>query len=974
MKTLEGIMSRGMKGRNSRLASVSLVAVAALLGPLGSAANAQAAAAAPTADTAQPEAIVVTASRITSAGFQAPTPTTVIGAKDLETQAQPNVINTLAELPSINASVTQKAVASATSISGSLLNPRNLGTNRVLVLLDGQRLVGSSLEGSVDVSQIPQALIKRVDVVTGGASASWGSNAVSGVVNFVLDNKFSGFKLNANNGITTYGDDPTHQVQMAAGSDLFDHRAHIVFSADYTYDGGVHGDGDRPWYTAEKVIPRSIGATPPGQPQYIRSSNVFEDQVSPGGIITSGPLKGTYFGAGGAPHQFVYGSNVSDPFMIGGTDVDLGQNLDLDSQSKRANLYSRFSFDIGPSTTLWASGLYSWVRGRVDVLQNLTFPGSLTIQCDNAYLPASVTAGCAANGIKSFGFGTSSADMPPSYAINTRALARFAAGADGDFQLFGSKWSWDLWGEYSSNSVTTRYTNTILTPLYNLAIDAVRGPGGQIVCRSAAAQAAGCIPLNIIGTGVANPAAINWVEGNGAEPSNRTFQRQEAASFTLNGQPLKDWAGPVSIATGMEYRKESFDVRSIDAFSTSSGGNSLLSTAGNNWFQGNTQFANGQYNVVEGFIETGIPLLDSKTLGKFDVSLAAREEKFSTAGWFTTWKAGFTYETPIRGLRLRGLRSRDVRAPGLNELFTPLTLGRNTVVDDFAPNAGKTFQVANVTSGNTALKPERSDNTQIGVVYQPSWLPGFNASVDYWKINVKDGITTLTPQQIIDVCFAGNTAVCSNITRDGTGVISQINTAYFNLSSQKTDGIDFEVSYRRRLDTLLPQSWHVDGALTVRVLATDTFKLDSDPGIPGLATIHAAGQLQTGRSDYTTPNWRILGTQNLDLKNWGLSFTERWSSAMVINNYYIQCTTNCPISTALNPTINNNHIPSTLYFDIGGYYQFTKNLQMYFKVNNVTNADPTLSPIFNGRTNINEDGVTGELLGRTMLFGVRVQY
>jgi iron complex outermembrane receptor protein len=959
----------GKSGRHRRLAlnTASAVALTAVLGPMfATGASAQ--------DSS--ETVVVSASRITSAGFNAPTPTTVIGTKDIEDKAQVNLMNVLVQLPSMMGTYTQQAVASSSTIGGNFLNLRNLGSNRVLVLVDGQRWIGANSAGTVDISQIPQALIQRVDVVTGGASASWGSDAVSGVANFRLDNNFSGFKANINGGITTYGDNPTGQIQMAAGSDLFGNRAHVVFGADLTYDNGIRHNGNRPWYTAEKVIPRSIAATPAGAPQYIRSKGVYENQVSPGGIITAGPLKGITFGPGGTPSNFNYGSYAVDPFQIGGTPVDLGTDLDLASAYTRGSMYGRFSYNLTPNTALWISGSYSAINGHLVNAAHLQKIANLTIQCSNAYLPAQITAACATNNITNFQYGTSNEDVGPAASYNYRVMNRVAIGGSGEFDLFGSKWTWDAYAAHASNYIRSKNSGVTLTPLYNLSIDAIRGANGQIVCRSVAAQAAGCVPLNIIGTGVASPNAISWVFGSGRQPFSLRDQRQEAAALSFNSQPLSNWAGPVSVATGIEYREEATNVYAVDACGISNCGNPLLSSSGNNWFAGNSQLGGGNYHVVEGFVETGIPIIDNETWGQATLNLAAREEKYSTAGWITTWKVGFTWETPLEGLRLRGLQSRDVRAPGLNELFAPVAQGNNTVVDRFPPFAGSTFSVNNITGGNRALKPEKSATTQLGFVYQPSWFPGFSTSIDYWRIAIKGAVTDLTPQQTIDVCFQGNVEVCSNITRNAAGVITSMLTKQFNLGSLKTEGFDVEASYSVPLDDILPSSWlpETGGQFTFRALGTQISTFITDPGIPGAIVTHTVGQLQQAQSEQTPQHWRILGSQNLEFSNWGLTLTERWTSEGVIGRQNIECITGCPVPTVNNPTINNNYVPSTMYVDIGGRYAITDAFTAYFKVDNVSNADPTLAPVFNGRTNIAANGATGELLGRTYKIGLRIRY
>jgi outer membrane receptor protein involved in Fe transport len=842
------------------------------------------------------------------------------------------------------------------------LNPRNLGANRVLVLMDGQRMAGANNAGTVDVSQIPSSLIQRVDIVTGGASASWGSDAVSGVVNFVLDNRFTGFKANLNAGITTYWDDPTGQISLAAGHDLFGDRGHVVFSADLTYDDGIRHNGDRPWYTAEKVIPRSIAATPAGDPQYIRSSNVYETQVSPGGIITAGPLKGIQFGPGGRPEKFVYGSYVVDPFQIGGTPVDLGTDLDLASKYTRTSMYGRFTYDVTDKVNLWVSGMYAAVDASVDPMPHIFNIANLTIQCDNAFLPAEIAAACATNKITSFQFGTSNEDFGSLTNFNFRVLRRFAAGGAGDFNMLGSTWSWDAYWAHAENHIRTTSAGQRNNTRYTQAIDAIRAPTGEIICRSAAARADGCVPLNIIGTGVASPSAIYWVQGSGLQSITHRYRKQDAGSLSLNGKPFSLWAGPVSLATGFEYRKESYDSPSVDPFGT------VLSTA------------SGSFDVAEAFLETGIPLIDSDVLGQAELSLAARREKYSTAGYVTAWKAGLTYETPIPGLRFRGLQSRDIRAPNLDELFAPIGTGTggggNTVVDRFPPNDGKTFTVPNISGGNPNLKPETSDNKQVGVVYQPEWFPGLRTSVDYWNITIEGGISQLTPQQTIDVCFRGNATICNGITRNAAGTLTTISTQLVNLASVKTDGFDYEVAYNRPLEDLIPGSWldGLEGQFSARLLATNIKSFVEDAGIPGLPVRNTAGQLQGSQSTQTAQHWRIRGTQSINFPRWGLALTERWTSSGVIGVDYIECTSGCPAPTDLHGTINNNHVPSTFYMDLGGNFNVTKNVESYFKIDNIADSPPTLAPVFNGRTNIAANGATGELLGRRYTIGLRLRY
>jgi len=263
------------------------------------------------------ESITVSSSRIMSSGFDAPTPTTVINADELVKQANTNVFTTITQLPSLMGS-TGSSVGNGGSSNGvnglSALNLRGLGTQRNLIMIDGERVIPTSSQGVVDISQFPSLLLQRVDVVTGGASASWGSDAVSGVVNFIFDKKFEGFKLNVNGGITTYADDPHAQIQFAAGTSFLGGRGHIEFSGEFTSEAGVNSAvGARKWYKNPQQLQMfsvsqcQPNGCPGGSPMWINGNNGKNALWAYGGLITRGPLQGTQFGANGVPSQFDYG-------------------------------------------------------------------------------------------------------------------------------------------------------------------------------------------------------------------------------------------------------------------------------------------------------------------------------------------------------------------------------------------------------------------------------------------------------------------------------------------------------------------------------------------------------------------------------------------------------------------------------------------------------------------------------------------
>lgn len=918
--------------------------------------------------------VTVTATRVTRDGYSAPTPLTVFGDEDIARSGQINAFTAANQLPSLagSNSTSTFGTTQSTGTGGlSTLNLRGLGTNRTLTLLDNQRVVGALNIGVTDAGAFPQALVKRVEIVTGGASASWGSDAVAGVVNYVLDHDFTGVKGTVNGGVTTYGDDEQYIVSLTAGTKFADDRAHFIISGEYQNNDGVpRGIGDRDWYDGTRILQRTIAGTPAGQPQYIVAPNTVDMRLAPGGLITAGPLMGTAFGPGGAPYRFQYGSLIASPNMSGGDQSgDVGNNSNLDSTLERETIYVRLAYDLTPTMNIYTTFNHGGVETTAHSFPGQYRTGNLTIQCSNAFLPAQTVADCASNNITSFQYGTFIADLPDSVAVNERTMDRFTVGLDAEVSVFSKQW--DVNAYYSNGTTVTDSSieNGTLNNLVLASIDAIRAGDGSIVCRSEAARANGCVPLNIIGTGVASQDAIDWVSGT---PFLHTRLKQEVVAVSASGEVFDNWAGPVSLALGAEYRKESFSQRA-DAASIGNAGSPLLSVNGNNWFTGNFRPAEGEYDVVEGFAETVLPLVDNPTVGKAELNLAARATEYSEAGYVTTWKVGATWETPLSGLRLRALQSRDIRAPNLSELFRAPQNLTGTVIDLFGPFAGQAFTVNQATLANLELEPEFSKTKQIGVVYQPDWLPGFSTSVDYYRISISGAIGTITAQQEMELCFQGNQTLCDFIIRDDSQMVTEVRLKPVNLASTLTDGLDIEASYRTPIAGLFGSA---PASLTLRALATHVFKYETDSGIPNAVITDAAGQNSGNIAD-----WRIYGTETYSTDRFSVTLTQRYVSSGVISNNWIECTSNCPAPTINNPTVNDNHIAGALYWDLGGSYELASSErsfqnQIYFKVDNLFNRDPArvatagINPYLVRATN----SALYDLLGRTYRLGVRFSF
>ncbi len=478
--------------------------------------------------------VVVTGSRISQRGFAQPTPTTTLTAVDLQKAAQPNLFNTLIELPALQGSTgrTTSTFSTSSGVQGlSSLSLRGLSPLRTLTLLDGQRVVPANVTGVTDVSQFPQLLITQVDVVTGGAGASYGSDAVGGVVNFITDKRFTGFKANVEGGQTNYGDDKNATLQGAWGRSFLDDRAHLIVSAEFVREKGVPsprfggaGANGRTWFQNPAFQVRTLGSTTDGKPQIYDIRNAQQFQYAKYGLITNGPLQGTAFGKDGVPYKFVYGSNgvptgtgavtnCITPFCVGGDLAGtVGGGTSMGMDLKREVFYTRGSLDLNDNAEIYFTVNLAKVTARFNPNPGAAKNDNLTIQCDNPYLPASIQQACTDNHITSFKYGTANGNFEKDIEVNpVREQKRFVIGSSGKFNVGDKSWTYDGYFEHGINDIDISVANMMLNPRYNAAIDAIRGPNGTIICRNPAAVAAGCVPLNIIGDVKQDPAALAYV-------------------------------------------------------------------------------------------------------------------------------------------------------------------------------------------------------------------------------------------------------------------------------------------------------------------------------------------------------------------------------------------------------------------------------------------------------------------------------
>jgi iron complex outermembrane receptor protein len=980
-----GLAAEGRLVRQMRRKAFSSAGMAALVASLVAVPALAQTVSPTTPEPATVSEIVVTGTRIQTTGFTAPTPTSVIGEAQIQNNAQPNIFATIVQLPSLQGSSGSATNTFSTS-SGqqglSSFSLRGLGTLRTLTLLDGQRVVGAYYTGVTDVSLFPQLLIQRVDVVNGGASASYGSDAVGGVVNFITDTKFTGLKGNVQAGVSTYGDNEQGLVQLAGGRSFAGDRIHVVGSVEWAKENGVGpGDfgldlaGDRDWFTQTTMINRNV--TNDGSPQYVMRDNAQPYAYTKYGLISAGPLQGIAFDQSGNPFQFQYGSGgvpskaangavtgCFPGFCVGG---DLSGNVDsgrtLQSKIERKVAYGRVGYDFTENSEAYLSFNLGQVETSNQPVNGENKTG-LTLQCSNPYVPASVQAACATAGVTNFQFGTSNAVLPNTKVHTDRRQYRVVGGLKGKFGLFSKDWSYDAYYEHGVNKTAIDVDHILLTPRFNQAIQAIT-LNGAIVCADPVARANGCQPLNILGGKTPSAATLAYVQPD-AGPFQRLRMTQDVASLSFSGAPIDLWAGPLSVAFGAEYRREFYTVHAdpygagIADRSPNSGAypaDPLLASVGNNWHAGNYKNGDGVYNVKEAFLEIDLPLFDNDTAGRANFNAAARITDYSTSGKIWTWKAGGTWDTPIEGLRLRGVTSRDVRAPNLSELFAaPVT---TTLPNFFDPANNRNVVAIQNAVGNPNLTPEIARNSQLGVVLaNPSWLPGFSASVDYYKIKVDDVVSSLGAAQIVDYCFRNILPqTCSAYNLNNTAGPNFINVQSFNLASIKTSGFDIEASYRWQ------QPLGLSGNFTLRALATHIRDFWTDTGLPGTIPVDSAGVNQGN-----TPDWKWLAIQSYEGDNFSLTLQERWFTDGNYGNQYVVCAAGtCPVSTANAPTIDKNFMPGAFYMDVGGTFNVREDVTAYFKVDNLFDRDPAKSPNY-------ANPALYDIVGRMYRAGVRFKF
>lgn len=957
-----------MKIRMALLASISACAIC-------SAAQAQAQdgtspASASKSNDAKSEDIIVTGSRIVSNGNNLPTPVTVVGTEALLTTTPTNVPDALKKLPSFALSRgTAVQGNNSDNSTGAYLNLRGIGIQRNLVLLDGHRVPPTSYTGAVDTNILPQMLLQRVEVVTGGASAVYGSDAVSGVVNFVLNKKFVGLSVEAQSGISSRGDAPSRQFGLAGGMNFADGRGHIMASFEHFTQDGFLKEA-RPSGNADYAL---AGNGTPTNPFRV-IPNARNGAITFNGSIFSGPLAGQQFVAPGVVGPVVHGTNQGGSLESGG-DGFYGKDSSATADVTTDQAFARADYQLTSDISFYAQGFWARSRNFNYFYPNLLNP-PVVVGSDNAFLPPATQAALGGP----FVFSRVFDDAAHRLAIQSETTSwQAAAGLTGS--LGGFKWE-VFYQHAQSTSRNTAIGFGSAANLYASLEAADEGafrtgvPNGNIVCRANLTNPGshpGCVPLNAFGVSPASQsAALDYIGG-------RTYNQPrfplDNVLASISGTVFENWAGPVKAAVSAEYRRLSMDVTTDIPAST------LADCTGIrfNCVQGTTTYFYGgggitpvsaHQTVKEAAVEVEMPLFKDTGVGSATLNGAARYTDYSTSGGEWTWKIGGDW-SPFKDLRFRGTRSRDIRAPSLYELYQPSTISNSGYVDLHTPFNGL-VRVSSV--GNPSLTPEKADTTTVGLVYAPSFVPRLTMSIDYYRISMTDVISGISGigLDVQRLCETANGTgpYCALFDRplpfsDRTvaNAPTLVRSSLLNAASLKTWGIDGEINYSAAVGA--------NNTISLRALVSYQPEL-TEVLVPGTDPVEyggvAASQMAGGIAKF-----RVTAFAAFTTPGWSLNVQERWRS------HLLQDAGQQSPNASLNAVYVQPYVPAVAYTDLTltAFLGANKSKQIFFSVQNLFDKDPPVYVVSatSGTPNFQYPSVTGDdVIGRYFSVGARLKF
>lgn len=976
-----------MKYAFRELPRVGGVAVFALATALAMPAFAQDAPTSPASDgatTAAADEIVVTGSRIARANLENSTPTLVLGDEMLNRQGFENIADIVTSMPQFAPAFGGGRTTS--SFSGSAAsglnnaNLRNLAPIRSVVLINGRRVPGGTpLLPAVDFNTLPTANIERIEVITGGASAVYGADAVAGVVNIITKSKFRGFEVGASYGIAERGYNKNSNAYLMFGSDLGD-GGHMLLTAQYTYEGLVN--------CADAYICRTD----------IRYNNPAEGPVfAPGTGITGVPplssvaLGGNFFlGAGANALQLTRNlqSGQLETFNIARNGFNRNPERTLAIPTKRLLFAAEAEYPISDGVTAFAEFNYgrSSTDGPIEAapFQSSTnlfggrpgVPGvRVTIPVNNPFFLAAttpeqrarLTAGQIADGID---WGQRFSEFGKRGATNERNTVRVVAGLKGDFDLGGGDWKWEASYVYGRTELNSRTDGLVGTDrlYYGLRVEADPANPGRFRCIDPGARAQGCVPVNPFAPYTQDQ--IKYLTVSAGQSGISTLHDFNAF---VSGSPFSLPAGPVSIALGVDYRSFSGSQDADEAIN-------LGLTTGNQI--GDNEFV--KTKTKEAYAELIVPLLrDTRFFQNLELEAAYRISDPDNGSSYRTWKAGGTWE-PFDGIRFRGIRARAVRTPtpgeltGLGQTFGSVndpcravsrnanaTRAANCTTDgvpaNYDPPLSIQQNVGGTIGGNPNLQPERADTWTYGVVLAPRFLPGFSLTVDRFDIKIDGFINTVGRQAKVNLCYdTTDRQFCGDITRgfrpevNGNFALTAINDQLLNVNTFRVKGFDVEARYSFDPGISFGSE---PSQLMLQVVSTIYDKAEQTQPTGEVTKLDGYAGGDTSTQGFL--RWQATGNIMFSSGPFGLTYSMR----------YIPKTKASPFLEGF------PKIPAASYHNLRLNFDITDGANIYMGVNNLFDRKPPIVPD-NTSGSQAQNTISGfyDVFGRSFFIGTKLSF
>ena len=893
------------------------------------------------------QAVVVTGSLIRRVDLETASPVVTLDRATITNSGKPVLGDVLQQMPSISGNATNPqnnsnggGVASPLLEAGdgaSRVSLRGLGINRTLVLVNGQRMANP------DINLIPPDMIERVDVLAEGASTVYGSDAIGGVVNFILRKDFKGAQFSLNDGISSHGDAQRRGFNLTAGAtgDNFSIAAGLDYNKyDATLASRRKFSKQQLYLSSGSVVAAGSSSIPTGRIQV--PASIASQYGCP--INSSGTANVTLAQGDGSSLGDYRCRLASDTFNYAALNY-------IQTAQKRTNGFVLGSYNFTDSLTGFVDAFYNHtVSSGQDAPSPVGTGDGLIISSSNPINPFGVTfSQNPVPGDPNSGYNfqtrlTGAGTRVHSYTTNT---AQINAGLRGNFGQ-ESSWIWDASVNYSHTKRDQRDTNEVDIPALQAAVDG--------------------------GANIFDQASVGDQLKNGVKTPIYVFtQSTKQAQFDASGELWDLPAGAMQLSAGALYRKQFMnytvsDFAVLDPVTTTC--QILQEACGSP--------GRGDFDVKEVYAETLIPLLSEQPWAhSLNLDLGIRTSNYSTTGTTTNGKIAIEWR-PVADLLIRGTVSQVFRAPNLNELHDGRTLVqpnlndpcRGLTADQLAahqaacqfvpvnwagnsPAQVNTFYSGAATVGST-LKPEKGKSINLGLVYDPDWLPGLSTSVDFWHIYLSDTLTAIQADIVVNSCFNNaSSPYCSFIHREDNtsrqpGQVFLINTPVVNLGNLSTTGIDYTLRYKIPhfdLGSVDPGNFRAGLSTSY----TSTYNVNATPGEPGTKTVNYAGTLSPQFGNIS--RWRGTVTLNWDKGNWNAQWQSRYINKLTALNADAAITgVNIPMASVIYHSIQLGYAVPSIHtrFDVG--------------VDNLSNKLPPL--VYQNGANYNVDTATYDVLGR----------